>query len=248
MDFSLIIPAFIAGIITFLAPCTLPLVPGYLAFISRDVEGNEKAKRRSVFLSGLFFVVGFSLVFITFGVLIGFLGESLAPIRLWITRIGGIFVILFGLWMMRIFKLSFLDFLGTEKKFKVPLGNIKSKNLSALVLGLSFGTGWTPCVGPILASILLLAATGSTALGGGFLLLVFSLGLGIPFLLVALATARAEKYIERFSKYFRWVEFVGGAFLVLLGVLLLTDNFVQLINWGFRLLEFINYSEIIKFL
>ena len=248
MEFSLIIPAFIAGVITFLAPCTLPLLPGYLAFISGDVEGGEKVKRRSVFLSGVFFVLGFSLVFITFGVLIGFLGESLAPIRLWMSRIGGIFVILFGLWMMRIFKLSFLNFLGKEKKFKVPMGNIKSKNLSALVLGLSFGTGWTPCVGPILASILLLAATGSTAIGGGFLLLVFSLGLGIPFLLVAASVARAEKFIKRFSKYLRWVEFVGGIFLVLLGILLLTDNFVQLINWGFRLLEFINYSEIIKFL
>ena len=191
--------------------------------------------------------MGFTLIFVAFGTLAGFLGDSLAPIRTWIARIGGAFVILFGLWMMRILKLNFLNFLGAEKKFHIKI-KTKSKKLNALILGTAFGAGWTPCVGPILASILLLATSTSTAVQGGLLLLVFSLGLGIPFLLVALAVGTAEQYIQRFSKYLRWVEFVGGAFLVLLGILLITDNFVQLINWGFRLFDFINYGKIINFL
>src|SRR3989344_7045516 len=177
MDFSLIIPAFIAGILTFLAPCTLPLVPGYLGFISgvsaNDLRDPTKAKvaRRKIFLNGVLYVIGFSLIFIILGSLFGLGGAALIKYRLWLSRIGGIFVIFFGLFMTGVLKLPLLNI---EKHF----GNIKALKpgnpASSLIFGAAFALGWTPCIGPILGSILTLAAASATVGQGAFLLAVFS--------------------------------------------------------------------------
>ncbi len=252
MDLSLIIPAFIAGILTFLAPCTLPLVPGYLGFISgsslEDLKDPAKAKgaRWKIFLNGFFFMLGFSAVFIVMGTLVGFVGgRFLAPYRLWLGRIGGVFVIIFGLFMLNVLKLPFLQ---REFQIKTPalLGRGRASN--SFILGSAFAFGWTPCVGPILGSILLLASTSTSALQGGLLLTVFSLGLAVPFLLIAVGIGSASRYVQNISKYLNAVSIIGGIFLIFLGILLVTDNISLLISYGYRIFQFINYDRLLDYL
>lgn len=248
---GLIISSFVAGLITFLAPCTLPLVPAYIGFISgvstKDLEDPEKAKaaRKKIFMNGLFFIIGFSIVFIVFGTLAGLLGQGLTPFRIWLTRISGALVILFGLFMLGVFKLPFLH---VERRIKIPSFLTIGKPTSSLVIGSAFAFGWTPCVGPILGSILLLASAKTTALQGALLLTVFSAGLAIPFLLISIAFSRVTKYIEKISKYLKWVSIIGGVFLILLGILLITNNFSLLIQYGFKFFQFFNYEGLLKFL
>jgi len=251
IGFIFIISTFFAGILTFLAPCTLPLVPAYLGFISgvdQDALKNPetaRAARRKIFFNGLAFIVGFSLVFIAFGVLAGIAGQALAPYRIWMARIGGILVILFGLFMLGFFKLPFFQ---SDKRIPIPKWLTLGRPSSSLFIGGTFALGWTPCVGPILGSVLLLAGTSATAVQGGFLLAVFSLGLAIPFLIIALLFSRATRYIDSISKYLKWVSIIGGIFLILLGLLLVTDNFGLTIQYGYELLDFINYDRLLDFL
>lgn len=251
MDFSLIIPAFIAGILTFLAPCTLPLVPGYLGFISgvstNDLQDPTKAKivRRKIFLNGVLYVIGFSLVFIILGSLFGLGGAALIKYRLWFSRIGGVFVIFFGLFMIGILKLPFLN---VEKH----IGSVKALKpgnpVSSLIFGAAFAFGWTPCVGPILGSILTLAASSATIGQGAFLLAVFSLGLAVPFLIIAASVGSASAYLTKLSKYLNVISVIGGIFLVFLGVLLLTNNLGVWISYFYQIFNFINYDSLLDYL
>jgi len=243
--------SFFAGLLTFLAPCTLPLVPAYLGFISGvDQEAlknpdTAKAARRKIFLNGLAFIAGFSLIFIAFGVLAGFAGTALAPYRIWLARIGGALVVLFGLFMLGFFKLSFFQ---SDKRIPIPKWLTLGKPSSSFFVGGTFALGWTPCVGPILGSILLLAGTSGTALQGGIMLMIFSAGLAIPFLIIAFAFSKATAYIEKISKYLKWVSSIGGVFLILLGLLLMTDNFGLTIQYGYELFNFINYEGLLEYL
>ncbi len=251
LTFGFTLSSFIAGVITFLAPCTLPLVPAYLGFISgvsdkelADQDTRARA-RKKIIKNGISFILGFTIVFVLFGFLAGFLGSQLAPFRLWLTRIGGVFVILFGLFMLGIFKLPFLNI---EKRLDaVPFLTI-GKPSRSFVIGGALAFGCTPCVGPILASILFLAGSSGTALSGALLLLVFSLGLSLPFILVAIAFSRATKYIQNITSKLRIVSIIGGIFLLGLGILLLTNNFSLLIQYGYELFQGINYEGILKFL
>ena len=252
---ALIIPAFIAGIITFLAPCTLPLVPAYLGFISgtaaSDLKDPEKAPgaRRRIFLNGLFFMVGVTVVFVVFGTLAGLLGQALAPWRIWLTRIGGAFVIMFGLYMTGILKIGiFNSVFGVDRRIKLPFKVKKGNQLSSATLGASFAFGWTPCVGPILAVILTFAASSATVGTGTLLLIVFSAGLAIPFLLVALGIGWALKHLAKASRYLNWVSIVGGLFLILMGIFMVTDNFTLWIAVTYKALEFINYDALLDYL
>ena len=251
MDFSLIIPAFIAGILTFLAPCTLPLVPGYLGFISgvsaNDLQDPSKSKlaRRKIFLNGVLYVIGFSLVFIILGSLFGLGGAALVKYRIWFSRIGGIFVIFFGLFMMGVLKLSFLN----VEKHITSVKALKPGNpVSSLIFGAAFAFGWTPCVGPILGSILTLAASSATIGEGAFLLAVFSLGLAVPFLIIAASIGSASAYLLKLSKYLNVITIIGGVFLVFLGILLLTNNLGIWIAYFYRLFNFINYDSLLDYL
>jgi len=251
LSIGFIAASFFAGLLTFLAPCTLPLVPAYLGFIS-GVDGDAlknpltaRSARRRVFLNGLAFIVGFSLIFIIFGVLAGFAGAALAPWRIWLARAGGALVILFGLFMLGFFKLPFFQ---TDKRIPIPSWLTLGKPSSSLFIGGTFALGWTPCVGPILGSILLLAGTSSTAFQGGAMLAVFSLGLAIPFLLVALLFSKATTYINAIAKYLKAVSIVGGVFLIALGLLLVTDNFGLTIQYGYELFDFINYDKLLEYL
>lgn len=252
MEFSLIIPAFIAGILTFLAPCTLPLVPGYLGFISgaslEDIKDPAKAKgaRWKIFLNGLFFMLGFSSVFIIMGTLVGFIGATfLAPYRLWLGRIGGVFVIIFGLFMLNVLKIPFLT---QERQLKAPAIFKQGKPTNSFILGSAFAFGWTPCVGPILGSILLLASTSTSALQGALMLAIFSAGLAVPFLLIAIGIGSASRHIQNISKYLNVISIIGGVFLIGLGLLLVTGNVGLLISYGYRLFEFINYDRLLDYL
>jgi len=254
MDLTLIIPAFIAGILTFLAPCTLPLVPGYLGFISgvslEDLKDPEKVKgaRLKIFLNGVFYVIGFSIVFIILGSLFGLGGAVFAQYRVWLSRIGGVFVILFGLYMTGILKFSFLNFLGIQKQFKAPKIFKPGNPLSSLAFGSAFAFGWTPCVGPVLGAILTLAATSTTVGQGAILLGIFSLGLAIPFLLIAAGIGSASRHLAKITKYLNIVSIIGGIFLIALGILLLTDKFAVWISYSYQLFDFINYESILDYL
>lgn len=243
---ALIIPAFIAGLLTFLAPCTFPLVPAYLGFIS-GASGKEgmTLARRKVFLNGLFYILGFSLIFIIFGTLLGYLGAALVPARIWLTRLAGVFIVIFGLVMLNVVRIPFLL---KERQVKLPFGLERGKPLSSFLLGSAFAFGWTPCVGPVLGSILLLASTSTTSFQGAGLLAVFSAGLALPFLLVAWAWGSAQQYVEKLSKYLRFFSIAGGVLLVGLGTLLLLNRFSLLIQWGYWLFRFINYEKIINYL
>ncbi|MDA2922453.1 cytochrome c biogenesis protein CcdA [Patescibacteria group bacterium AH-259-L07] len=271
----LIIPAFIAGILTFLAPCTLPLVPAYLGFISgvsiHDLKNPFKAKKakKTIFTNGLFFVIGFSAIFIFFGIAAGLIGQALVPYRIWLMRIGGILVIVFGFSMLGIinpvrdkFRLVGtatifrqrisngvkLPFFQKTKLFKKGGFSKHHKSLTSFMVGASFAFGWTGCVGPVLASILFLASTSTTVFQGGFLLLVFSLGLAIPFLIIAAGIGKASQYIQHATKYLHIISIIGGVFLIFLGLLLFTNNFSLLIAWGFKIFKFINYEALLDYL
>lgn len=275
MDTSLIISAFIAGLLTFLAPCTLPLVPGYLGFISgvsaKDLQDplTVKSAKRKIFLNGLFFILGFSAVFIFFGTVAGFFGQILFGYRVWLSRIGGIFMILFGLFMLhpvrnplrlwrggsRLKRLISngvnvlkTPFLSKEIQIKTPALFQKGNPVNSFVLGATFGFGWTPCVGPILGSILTLAATSATALRGAFLLGVFSLGLAVPFLVIAAGFGSASARIAKLGKFFNIVSTIGGLFLIFLGILLLTNKLGIWIAYFYQWFNFINYDSLLDYL
>ncbi len=248
-----IIPAFIAGILTFLAPCTLPLVPGYLSFISgasaEDLKNPQTAKRArlKIFFNGLLYVIGFSAVFIVLGSLFGLGGAALLQYRFLITQIGGLFVILFGLFLLAPTLPMFRFFLAERQ---VPgIKNLKPGNpVSSLIFGSAFAFGWSPCVGPILGTVLTLAASTVTVGKGALLLVVFSLGLAVPFLATALAIGWASQHLAKLGKYLNVVSAVGGVFLILLGVLMVTNNFALWIAWLYQLLGFINYESLIEHL
>ena len=240
---TLIFPAFLAGLLTFLAPCTLPLVPAYLGFISGVYSGRQAS--RKIFLNGLFFVLGFGLIFILFGTLAGFIGQTLGLYRIWLGRIGGIFVIIFGLFMLNAIKIPFLSI---EKRLPAPRIFERGKPLNSMILGSAFAFGWTPCIGPILGSILLLASTTATAFKGALLLAIFSAGLAVPFLIIAWGIDSAAEWIGRIGKFLNVISILGGLLLVLLGILLLTDNMTFLISWGYRIFNFINYDRLLEYL
>ncbi|MBU0732478.1 cytochrome c biogenesis protein CcdA [Patescibacteria group bacterium] len=237
MDYSLVIPAFIAGLLTFLAPCTLPLVPAYIGFIA--------GPKKKIISNAIAFIIGFSVVFILFGTLAGLLGQALTPYRIWLSRIGGIFVIIFGLFMIGMLKVPFL---AKNKRLKMPKALKVGSPVSSFLVGAAFAFGWTPCVGPILASILLLATSSATAWQGAFLLAVFSLGLAVPFLLVAIAFGSAVIYIKKLDKVMKYISVIGGIFLIILGLLLLTNNFNLLISYGFQALDSFGYEGLLEHL
>ncbi|MEX2033170.1 MAG: cytochrome c biogenesis protein CcdA [Candidatus Colwellbacteria bacterium] len=251
---SLILPAFIAGIFTFLAPCTLPLVPAYLGFISgaslEDLKNPTRVRRARfrIILNAVFYLIGFSLVFIVLGSLFGLGGQALAQYRVWLARISGLFVIFFGLYMLNVLKLPFLNFLSSDRQPKF-LRTLKPGNpISSFVFGTAFATGWSPCVGPILGSILTLAAATTTVKSGALLLSVFSAGLAIPFLLIAVGVGSASSYINKISKYLNIVSVIGGVFLILLGILLITGKFNIFVGTIYQLFNFINYDRLLNYL
>lgn len=253
---SLMIPALIAGVLTFLAPCTLPLVPAYLGFISgasaKDMQDPRLATviRRRVLLNGVFYVLGFSFVFVGLGLLFGIGGAALGMYQDALEKIGGVFILIFGFYLIGVLdKIPFIHkFLTTEKRFHFGTTLKPGTAPSSFILGATFAFGWTPCVGPILGSILLLASSTATAWQGAFLLSVFSLGLAIPFLLIAWGVGHATQTIKQLSKILPYVSFIGGALLILLGVLLLTDQLGIWLSWTYQIFEVFQYERLLDYL
>ncbi len=244
-----IFSAFIAGLLTFLAPCTLPLIPGFLAYITGattdELRKGDSRVRRTSFFHGFAFVFGFSLVFIALGIFAGFLGARLFFIKEWLSRIGGVVIIFFGLYLLGLFNISFFE---KTKRFDVSRTFHKGKYVSAFLFGISFGIGWTPCIGPILGSILLIASSSATVFSGGVLLSAFSLGLAIPFLIVSVASGFSLKYIQKYSKALKYFSITGGVFLIILGGFMLLNNFEYIIVYGYQLFDFINYDSLVNYL
>lgn len=249
LSIGFILSAFFAGFLMFLAPCTLPLVPAYLGFISgvstKDLENPETADeaRRKIFINGVAFILGFTIIFVVFGTLAGLIGQGLVPYRIWLTRIGGVLVILFGLFMLGVLKIPFLN---ATRRITMPSFLTVGKPSSSLAMGGAFAFGWTPCIGPILGSILLLAGTSGTIFQGAFLLTIFSLGLAIPFIVITFVFSKATQYIQKINRYLKWVSVVGGIFLIVLGLLLVSDNFNLLVQIGFEF--FGEYEAILEYL
>jgi cytochrome c-type biogenesis protein len=219
--------AFVAGILSFLSPCVLPLVPSYVSFIT-GLSMDELGERRwTAFTHALFFVTGFTLIFLALGATATALGRFLQYNQVWLERVGGLLIVGFGLYLLGAFNWGPL-----ARERRVHLQDKPVGYLGSLLVGLAFGAGWTPCIGPILGSILAYTSSQTTDLTQGMLLLfAYSLGLAIPFLVAALAVA---KFIDWFKKYRRFMPFVtklAGGILVGVGLLLVTGYFSILANW-----------------
>lgn len=236
--------AFLAGIVTFLAPCTLPLVPAYLGFLSGTTQGQPTVSRRRIVFAAVAFILGFSLVFILLGSLVGFLGSAAGNLRRVIERVGGVIILLFGLSLLGLFRIPFL-----HRTVQLRLGGLPRLPVGprSFLFGVILASGWTPCIGPILGTILFLAASTTTVGSGAGLLAVFAAGLAIPFLLVALFYSQAAKVIARLTRLTRGIEIAAGLFLVFISFLFLTGRTTAFIGIAYRALDFINYDALYRF-
>jgi cytochrome c-type biogenesis protein len=229
------IAAFVAGLISFLSPCVLPLVPGYVSLISgvgvEELKSQESQLLRRVMFNSLMFIVGFSLVFVTLGALSTGIGQLLAMYKSKLAIVAGVIIIIFGLHLTGIFKIKALY---ADKR----LHNVKggSTPLGAFIIGFAFAFGWTPCVGPILAVILGFAAEQDSVFKGILLLAVYSLGLAVPFLLTSLGIERFLKFYGRFRAHMHALEIASGVLLIALGGLLVFGRFTIISNY----LSFLN--------
>ncbi len=226
MTESLIIGAFLGGLVSFLAPCVLPIIPGFLAYLAGASTTETGSKRKEIFINSIFFVLGFSIVFALLGVLLNTLLENIAyDVQLWLSRIGGVMIIFFGLYLVGLIKIPFLE---KEYKFGVKT-KFKSRYATSFLFGLAFAAGWTPCVGPALGVILGLAATEP---GSAFiLLLTYAMGLGIPFLIVGAFTGHATDFINRYAVGLNYLNIIFGIILLALGVLVFTQKLSLIANF-----------------
>jgi len=229
------IAAFVAGLVSFLSPCVLPLVPGYVSLISgvgvEELKSHESRLLRKTMLNSASFILGFSVVFITLGAISTEVGQLLARYKSILAQVAGVVIILFGLHLTGIFRINALY---ADKR----LHNVKGGSTAggAFLIGFAFAFGWTPCVGPILAVILGFAAAQDSVLKGVALLMVYSLGLAVPFLLTALGVERFLKFYSRFRAHMHAIEVASGALLIALGVLLVLGRFTIISNY----LSFLN--------
>ena len=219
--------AFLAGLLSFLSPCVLPVVPSYLSYVTGISGAAEIQRRRHLaLLHAALFVLGFTLIFIALGATATALGRLLNTYQQWLERIGGALILLFGLYCVGALKLGFLS-----REVRFDLGDKPLGYLGSVLAGLAFGAGWTPCIGPILGSILLYTSSRADFGQGLVLLLAYSLGLAVPFLVAAWALERFLGWMQRFRKYVGWVERLAGVLLIAFGLLLLTGTFTLLSGW-----------------
>lgn len=215
--------AFSAGLISFLSPCVLPLIPSYLTFITGVSFEELGSARRSALVHALLFVLGFTLIFVALGASATVLGRLLVMYRVWITRAGGLLVILFGLYLLGAIRLAIFD-----RDHRVHLTNKPVGYLGTVFVGIAFGAGWTPCLGPILGAILTYTAAQGELAKGLPLLLAYSFGLALPFLLAAVAVERFLETVTRIRPYLTRISQVSGALLIVVGLLMLFDYFTLL--------------------
>jgi cytochrome c-type biogenesis protein len=218
--------AFGAGVLSFLSPCVLPLVPSYLGFVTGLTLDELAGRRRRAMLHALLFVLGFTAVFVLLGLGSTAVGGALRYYRDWVARAGGVLIIGFGLYLLGVFRIA-----AFERERRLHLDRKPLGYLGSVLVGVAFGAGWTPCLGPILGGILTLAATEGQITRGAALLGWYSAGLAVPFLAAAFAVESFLDWFQRFRRFLPWVQRVGGAVLVAVGVLLVTGQFTRLAGW-----------------
>jgi cytochrome c-type biogenesis protein len=221
--------AFVAGLASFLSPCVLSLVPAYIGYLGGRAAGGELTEKNRwvTFSHGLAFVLGFSLVFILFNIIASALGLLLYDVRTWLAKIGGLVIIIFGLHMIGVFRIPFLEYDVRVHSQVDPRWGY----LSSLLMGIVFSAGWSPCIGPVLGWILTFSINGGSIVKGTTLGVAYSAGLAIPFLLAALGVGWVSTLLRRYSKVMRIVEIVMGALLVVVGVLLILGSFSLIANY-----------------
>lgn len=221
--------AFVAGLISFFSPCILPLVPVYLGYMTGSaVSSFSQRTRLSALAHSAFFVLGFGLVFVLLGAAAGLVGSLIYPLLPYVIKVGGVVLVVFGLHLTGLITVPFLSM---EKRLDVETG--RKGFGSSFLVGVVFAAGWTPCVGPVLAAILLLATSTQTVVAGALLLLVYALGLGVPFLIVAALVDIATPALRRLNRHLRVVSIIGGVLLIVMGLMLITglfDAFVFRLN------------------
>jgi cytochrome c-type biogenesis protein len=218
--------AFMAGLLSFLSPCVLPLVPSYVGFITGMTLPEMAGRRRVALTHALLFVLGFSLIFVILGASATALGRALNYYQVWLQRVGGVLIILFGLLCLGVFKVGLLNQERRVHLERKPVGY-----LGSALVGMAFGAGWTPCIGPVLGGILGLAATTNDVSRGMQLLAVYSACLAVPFLIAAVAVESFLDWFQRFRRYLPWVMRLSGILLIVVGVLLVTGEFTRLAGW-----------------
>ena len=221
--------ALLAGIISFLSPCVLPIVPPYLAYMSgvslNDMSSVSAARRRAI-IAALFFVMGLSTVFLLLGFTASAFGAFFLQNQILFSQISGVVVIVFGIHFLGIFRIPFLD-----REARMDAGDKGGSSFGAYLLGLAFAFGWTPCIGPQLGAILSLAASEASVTRGTLLLGIYALGLGIPFLLAAMFMTRAVGLMNRLKRHMKTIERVMGLLLLVVGVAMLTGAFSTFSFW-----------------
>ena len=215
--------AFSAGLLSFVSPCVLPLVPSYLTFVTGVGFDDLASSRRAALVHALLFVLGFTLIFVALGASATLLGRLLIAYRVWITRIGGALVVLFGLYLLGVVRVAAFD-----RERRVHLANKPVGYLGTTLVGVAFGAGWTPCLGPILGAILTYTAASADLATGLPLLLAYSFGLALPFLLAAVAVERFLSAVTRIRPYLARVSQISGVLLIVVGVMMMLDYFTTI--------------------
>ena len=215
--------AFSAGLLSFLSPCVLPLIPSYVTFVTGLSLEDVQHSRRTALVHSLLFILGFTLIFLALGASATALGSVFLRYRDWITRIGGILVIIFGLYMLGVFNPAFL-----ARERRVHLATKPFGYFGTVLVGIAFGAGWTPCLGPILGAILTYTMSEASLERGMVLLGTYSMGLAVPFLAASLAINHFLALFTRFRRHMVWVTRISGALLIFVGILLVSNYFTIL--------------------
>ncbi len=224
--------AFSAGLLSFVSPCVLPLVPSYISYITglsveQLADAAERSRfRKTIIVNSLLFIAGFSVVFVAFGASASLIGQMLLAYQEYLRRLGGILVVLFGLYLLGILNLNFLK---TEKRFHFR--NRPAGYLGSFLIGVAFAAGWTPCVGPVLGTILLYASTTDALTDGVTLLTCYSLGLGLPLFLTALGVDRFLAYFKEVRPYLWGVSTVSGVLLVVVGMMIYANSLTMITSF-----------------
>lgn len=238
---TLLTASFIAGILTFLAPCTFPLIPAYIGFIT----GDGKLTKLQTIRNGALFVLGFMGVFVLLGVCASSLASIFNPqVRLIISRIAGLFILIWGLEMIGLFHHKIFQTTWTPRIKGLKAGT----PTSSILLGILLGIGWTPCVGPILGTILTFLINQGTIADGAILMFIFSVGLAIPFLITAILLAQGRQLLQKIEHLTPIIRIISGLFLIIIGILFITNSLEVLGRLIFKSLDFINYDRILDYL